>query len=194
MGRRIRSGREGLLRWIVRRRIGISVLGAVVFYLLASPSPAALLMGTPVVFLGEALRTWASGYLRKNETVCRSGPYRYIRHPLYLGNFFLGLGFVLMGGRMELLPLYGLAFGCLYGATVRHEEERLRERFGAAYEAYRRQVPGWIPRRNPGPGGPEGFAWRLVWKHREHRTWLGILFGLSLMALRPWLPLSLWGS
>jgi protein-S-isoprenylcysteine O-methyltransferase Ste14 len=48
------------------------------------------------------------------------------------------------------LPLYAAFVGAAFGAFVRwYEEPTLLRRFGARYEAYRRAVPAWWPRRRP---------------------------------------------
>ena len=59
------------------------------------------------------------------------------------------VGQALVLGRPALL-LYAAAFVAVTAAFARwYEEPTLRERFGAEYEAYRRAVPGWWPRRRP---------------------------------------------
>jgi protein-S-isoprenylcysteine O-methyltransferase Ste14 len=77
------------------------------------------------------------------------GVYRYVRNPMYLAVGATIVGQALLLGRLELL-----AYAALFGATVYcfvrvHEEPTLAERFGSSYEAYRRAVPGWLPRLTP---------------------------------------------
>ena len=45
--------------------------------------------------VGEAIRVWAAGHLEKSREVTRSGPYRFTRHPLYLGSSFIAVGVML---------------------------------------------------------------------------------------------------
>lgn len=77
--------------------------GAVVFLLglaVGVPTVCSCLKGLPLVLLGLGLRYWAAGYIgpdsRASGFVCYkrvvSGPYRYFRHPLYLGNLLLVIG------------------------------------------------------------------------------------------------------
>jgi protein-S-isoprenylcysteine O-methyltransferase Ste14 len=77
------------------------------------------------------------------------GPYRYVRNPIYLAVVAVIVGQALALGQPGLL-LYAAAVG---GATAAfahgHEEPTLRRRFGAQYQAYRRAVPAWWPRRHP---------------------------------------------
>jgi protein-S-isoprenylcysteine O-methyltransferase Ste14 len=77
------------------------------------------------------------------------GLYRYVRNPMYVAVAATIIGQALLLGRPALL-LYALAFGAVVWAFVRgYEEPALARSFGAEYEAYRRAVPGWWPRRRP---------------------------------------------
>lgn len=77
------------------------------------------------------------------------GVYRYVRNPMYLAVLAAIAGQALLLGRLALV-IYGAAVGAVFFAFVRwYEEPGLRRRFGAEYEAYLRNVPGWLPRRRP---------------------------------------------
>jgi protein-S-isoprenylcysteine O-methyltransferase Ste14 len=77
------------------------------------------------------------------------GLYRYVRNPMYLAVGATIVGQALLLGQPVLL-LYAGLFALAVVAFVRwHEEPTLGQRFGAEYEAYRRAVPGWWPRRTP---------------------------------------------
>jgi protein-S-isoprenylcysteine O-methyltransferase Ste14 len=83
------------------------------------------------------------------ERLVVGGAYRYVRNPMYLAVSALIVGQALLLGRPVLL-LYAAAFGAAVLAFVRgYEEPALARRFGAQYEAYRRAVPAWLPRRTP---------------------------------------------
>jgi hypothetical protein len=85
-----------LFRW--RGVIGVIAFG-VVFWL-AVPTFGSCLLGIPLLLVGLATRFWASGYIGTEGRVREigadqrlvSGPYRLLRHPLYIGNFMLVLG------------------------------------------------------------------------------------------------------
>jgi protein-S-isoprenylcysteine O-methyltransferase Ste14 len=75
-----------------------------------------------------------------------SGPYRYVRNPMYVGGVsaLLGSGLAL---RSPAIVLFALAAWALTHALVCfHEEPRLEKLFGESYAAYRRSVNRWIPR------------------------------------------------
>jgi protein-S-isoprenylcysteine O-methyltransferase Ste14 len=83
------------------------------------------------------------------ERLVVGGAYRYVRNPMYLAVSALIVGQALLLGQPVLL-LYAAAFGAAVLAFVRgYEEPALARRFGAQYEAYRRAVPAWLPRRTP---------------------------------------------
>jgi protein-S-isoprenylcysteine O-methyltransferase Ste14 len=82
------------------------------------------------------------------ERLVVGGLYRHVRNPMYVAVAAIVVGQALVLGRPALL-LYAAAFVAVTGAFARwYEEPALRRRFGAEYEAYRRAVPGWWPRRH----------------------------------------------
>ncbi len=103
---------------------------------------------------GWALRLVGAAYLRDRvvqhrdaqaETLCVSGPFRFVRNPLYLGNIILALG---IGA---FAPVCGLGL-LLLGTTgfawilATYETHVMRARFGEAYCSYERSVPALVPR------------------------------------------------
>jgi len=78
-----------------------------------------------------------------------SGFYRYVRNPIYAGFLVLLLGQMLLFGSLGLLEYTAVAW-CIGAVAVRfYEEPTLLRKFGAEYQAYRRAVPAWVPRRHP---------------------------------------------
>lgn len=83
------------------------------------------------------------------ERLVVGGLYRYVRNPMYLAVAATIVGQALLLGRPILL-LYAAVFAVAVAAFVHwYEEPTLRRRFGAQYDAYRRAVPAWWPRREP---------------------------------------------
>ena len=94
------------------------------------------------------------------ERLVVGGLYRYVRNPMYLAVGATIVGQALILGRPGLL-LYALAFSVVVGAFVHlYEEPTLARRFGAQYDAYRREVPAWWPRRRAWRAGPPDGARR----------------------------------
>jgi protein-S-isoprenylcysteine O-methyltransferase Ste14 len=158
---------------------------AVLFLLLAEPTRASVFWGFWVALAGEALRTWASGVIVKTRELATEGPYRIVRNPLYVGNFLVGLGVAVMGGRLGLLALFLAGFLPVYHALARKEEKHLLERYGEAFLTYCREVPRFLPDRVPWP-----FPWvaydarRMFRVHREWQAWLGIYAVTLFLVLR----------
>jgi protein-S-isoprenylcysteine O-methyltransferase Ste14 len=100
-----------------------------------------------VRFVVEGIGTPAP--VAPTEHLVVGGLYRYVRNPMYVAVTAIIVGQALVLGRPALL-LYAAAFVALTATFVRlYEEPVLRQRFGAEYDAYRRAVPGWWPRRRP---------------------------------------------
>jgi protein-S-isoprenylcysteine O-methyltransferase Ste14 len=168
---------------LARYRISFSLLFVIVYLIISKPSLQFFFFGVPLIIAGEALRIWASGYLHKATKLTTSGPYAFIRNPLYLGNFLLGLGFILIAWNLFLFIVFLLLFVFLYYITIRFEEQRMLKLFDKHYLHYKHCVPSIIPRLPPYQGEKEKFKWKQVKKNREYRAIVGItvLFVIQLL-------------
>jgi protein-S-isoprenylcysteine O-methyltransferase Ste14 len=101
--------------------------------------------GAVVMLLGLAVRFWASGYIRKTRELATSGPYSHTRNPLYVGNFLLGLGVCLAANNIWLVLYYSIGFLFIYDGTIKEEEKVLKDKFGASYKEYIKNVPRFFP-------------------------------------------------
>lgn len=80
------------------------------------------------------------------ESLVITGLYRYVRNPMYVAVLAIILGQWLLFADLRLL-LYGAAFWLVtHIFVIAYEEPTLRDSFGAAYDAYRKGVPRWLPR------------------------------------------------
>ena len=108
---------------------------------LATPTRRSLAIGAAIAIVGESLRLWAAGHLEKSREVTQSGPYRYTRHPLYLGSTLIGIGMAVASHHRDRR---GDRRRCIWSLTLtaamRSEEAHLREKFGDAYDAYAREA------------------------------------------------------
>ena len=78
-----------------------------------------------------------------------SGPYRYVRNPMYIGAALV-LGGYGLRERSAAIAMFALAFLLVFHVfVVLVEEPGLERRFGESYLAYKRKVPRWLPRRPP---------------------------------------------
>lgn len=113
------------------------------------------IVGLVVGMAGAVLLVWSSLLLgqlmlheaavREDHTLIESGPYRFIRHPVYAGYLALLLGSSIASLNVSLLLLWPLSFlGILIQAAC--EERLLGTRFGQDYERYVRRTGRLVPR------------------------------------------------
>jgi len=169
--------------WLNRVRVWLPPAFVIVAIILRKP--ASNLWGVPFIALGESLRTWSAGHLVKDETLTVGGPYAYVRNPLYLGSLLNTVGFLVVLGDWALAAVFVVVALGIYIPTVKQEEDYLRRMHGEAFEAYRKAVPGIVPRVRAAQFEVEGigesrFAWGRVFSNVEHKTWVAfvVLFGL----------------
>lgn len=77
--------------------------------------------------------------------VVRAGIYAYLRHPRYLGYILTFFGLALLTGALGIFAL-AIVTVLMYVIVAPLEERELRNRYGAYYSAYAREVPRFIPR------------------------------------------------
>lgn len=139
------------------RQVG-GLLLCVVFALTANPQRELLLAAVPMVLAGIGIRLWASGIITKNRELATAGPYRYVRHPLYAGNILVVAGFVLASGNWWSAPVAVFFLLFYYPPAVEYEERKLRDIFGADWDAYARGNRALLPRFSAPAEGP-GARW-----------------------------------
>jgi protein-S-isoprenylcysteine O-methyltransferase Ste14 len=91
-------------------------------------------------------RNWSATItVKQDHDLITSGPYRFVRHPIYTG-LLLGLaGIAVARGEWRGVLGVVLAFGAFW-RKLRIEERWMREQFGGAYDEYSRRVAALIPR------------------------------------------------
>lgn len=147
----------------------VAVLGGVIEMkgrvpFLSTPIPAWLLWpamasvawtGVAASFAGLLLRLWAVLTLRTrysrtlliqdDQSLERKGPYRFVRHPGYLGSLLCLNGFALASGSAAATLVSLVATLWAYAYRIRSEDAMLIEAFGESYETYRREVRALLP-------------------------------------------------
>jgi protein-S-isoprenylcysteine O-methyltransferase Ste14 len=83
--------------------------------------------------------------------IVAAGPYTWVRNPMYLGGFLVLAGFGLVQRSPAILLFAAAWLLVVHLAVVGLEEPDLQRKFGASYDAYRRTVPRWLPRRPAAP-------------------------------------------
>lgn len=146
------AGKSG---WI---RIGLLVVFLFIFsnwhgvYDLADPSLPLEALGAALAVCGVAFAIWARIYLGSNwgmpmtervdHELVTSGPYRYVRHPIYTGAFFAMLGSALVSPWWTIM-LVALTIYFAYSAF--EEEKTMLAKFPQAYADYIKRSKRFIP-------------------------------------------------
>ena len=124
---------------------------------------------------GEALRIWAAGHIDKGREITRSGPYRFLRHPLYAGSTLMGIGFAIAAWSLPVAALCAAYLGLTLAAAVRTEEAALDARFEGAYTAYREGRAAPVRRR---------FSMARAIANREYRAAAGLVAAFAFLYWR----------
>lgn len=174
-----------LLRKVTVKTIPVYIL-MVVLILVARPKLSFFLAGFPLIILGELLRIWAAGHLSKNKEVTTTGPYAYVKNPLYLGTFLIMTGFCLLASQWIILGVGLLAFFSYYAPFKKKaESDRLRQIFGSAWDEYDRSVPDYLPRLSPyEKRGRHVWEWSRVVSNSEHETAVVTALGVLILSMR----------
>jgi len=101
----------------------------------------ALVASACLVTAGHA----AVGPERPPGALVSAGPFRYVRHPLYLGCVLFYLGLALSTASLLSLALVVVIF-IFYNYIAGYEERLLEERLGEAYRRYKTATGKWVPR------------------------------------------------
>ena len=173
---------------IARRiRVPLGFLFAVLYFWLARPTWRSVALGAVVVSPGLLIRALASGHVRKNEALATSGPYAYIRNPLYLGSLLIGIGFGLAARSWGVGIGLVVMFFAIYLPVMRNEEVFLRQRF-PEFDEYARRVPRLLPRlasaSKDANKASSSFSRELYLKHREYHALIGALAMMAVLAIK----------
>lgn len=119
---------------LYRFRAVIAVPFFMILLVFARPSSLYVLASFLIV-IGLLMRIWAAGYIGKQsrktefcaEFVITNGPYRYVKHPLYLGNFLLVGGVILLFNAPLLLSVLLIVLFVAEYSIIIHSEMRFLE-------------------------------------------------------------------
>src|ERR1051326_3194890 len=141
------------------RKITVKLLAvyAVVIAAIFLADPKVDKWRTPPFWIGVVLllaslwiRIWAAGHLVKNKVLTVTGPYAYVKNPLYIGTFLgmIGTAFLTMGDPKQTIPYYRYMNWIIVGVALlafifyyipykkKREGNRLHDNFGEAWDHY----------------------------------------------------------
>ncbi len=109
-----------------------------------------------VALFGQLIRILTVGFTPKNtsgrntatqvaDTLNTSGMYSVVRHPLYVGNFFMWLGVAMLTQHLWFIVAFVLMYWMYYERIMYTEEQFIEGKFGEAFRKWARQTPAIIP-------------------------------------------------
>jgi len=182
------------IRWIHRRRpllTALFVLAVIGLALLDRDPPADLLRPRlSALFLipwllmlyGVGIRIWGAGNLRKNQEITRTGIYRMVRHPLYVGSLAMFLAmFLTVGNALTGLILFVAMVVLVYYPTMLDEEAYLETNFPEQTSGYL-HLPRLVPNllRLPEAMETDRFTFRTAYDNLGIRS-AGFLIALPVL-------------
>jgi protein-S-isoprenylcysteine O-methyltransferase Ste14 len=165
-------------------------IGVLLLVIFAKPRMPGIMVGLILIILGEGFRIWAAGYLQKNETLTVTGPYAYVKNPLYIGSIFIATGFCILASNIYLLAAVTFMF-CFHYIPYkkRVEGDRLRKIFGSQFEDYDQKVPDYIPSWKPYSDQKKSWRFGVFIENSEEGILTIIIAGILLILSRPY-----WGN
>lgn len=145
--------RTGLLGWfdyirfneILRQVIGLLMVAVCAYF--AKPDSGTVSIGLALVVVGQVFRIYAAGYIFKNKQLASTGPYALVRHPLYLGNFIILIGFTIASANLYVVAGVILFFLIWYPAAIAYEDSKLENIFGDEWREWSKNIRAIIPGR-----------------------------------------------
>lgn len=131
-------------RYRYRQFVGLSYV--VLVSVLGEPEQTLFAVGTVLIVLGELVRGWASGHVKKNAVLATDGPYSFVRHPLYVGNTLIMAGFALAASLWWSVPLMVFYMLFFYPHTISVEDNKLHSLFKEEWEKWSSERNALIPR------------------------------------------------
>ena len=122
-----------------------------------------------ISLLGQAIQGWCFASLVKNRELSVRGPYLLVRNPMYLGRFFLILGFVCLLDSLVAIVVYAVLYYPYMLYRVMREERRLRRAYPDEFARYCSEVRRFLPSiRRLGDPAVRFFDWEIFRENHGH--------------------------
>jgi len=188
--------------WLFKRRSWLPVfiiVGGVAMMYLGNRQAILFDMRDELIFLGvsifgQIIRALTVGFTPRNtsgrntvngqvaDELNVTGIYSLLRHPLYLGNFFMWLGPVLFLRSVEAAVLFVLIYWLYYERIMFAEEQFLRRKFGDIYDKWSEKVSPFIPYSFNYIRPSLPFSVRIVLK-KEYNSFVNIFVIFTILDL-----------
>lgn len=145
-----------------------------------------------IAMLGQFIRVITIGHTPKGtsgrntkegqvaEVLNTKGIYSVVRHPLYLGNYFMWLGIIVYVGNWWFTVVCSLLYWLYYERIMFTEEYFLRNKFGQTYLQWSEKVPAFWPRLTQWSSSDADFSMRNVLK-REYSGFFAVFLSFALV-------------
>jgi len=130
---------------ILRQGIGLLLVAVCAHF--AEPDSGTVTAGLAIALVGQVFRIYAAGFIFKNKQLASNGPYALVRHPLYLGNFLILIGFTLAAANLYVLIGVILFFLIWYPAAIAYEDGKLERIFEDEWREWSKNIRAIIPGR-----------------------------------------------
>jgi len=130
---------------ILRQGIGLLLVAVCAYF--AKPDSGTVAIGLAMAVVGQVFRIYAAGFIHKNRQLASNGPYALVRHPLYLGNFLILIGFTLACANLYVVAGVILFFLIWYPAAIAYEDSKLERIFEDEWRAWSKNIHAIIPGR-----------------------------------------------
>lgn len=159
------GNRSGLAGFIDRLRyheasrqgLGLVLLLVCAYFAMPAGEPR-IVAGFMLAAIGQAWRIYAAGVIHKNRQLASTGAYSLVRHPLYLGNFLILVGFAIASGNWIVMAVVVFFFLFYYPTAIRYEDHKLEGIFGDEWRTWSRNIPGMFPTH-------------LKWQSNQDASW-----------------------
>jgi protein-S-isoprenylcysteine O-methyltransferase Ste14 len=146
------------LRYHEASRQWFAVLFVPLVSYFGQPTREMLIAGGIVALIGALIRLWASGHVKKNKVLATDGPYAYVRHPLYVGNILILLGFSMASNLWWAYALMVFLILFYYPPAISYEDAKLNRTFGEEWQNWSKNIHALIPSFH-GKAGSTGSEW-----------------------------------
>jgi hypothetical protein len=184
LGARLEAGLARRLH-TTRRAACEYALIALAFYR-ADPTPTSLAVGAGVAACGEALRITTAGYGYKVGELTMRGPYRFVRHPYFLGTALIVVGIALGARDVYAVAAAIVGLTLMFRWTMALDEARWERFLGPAFARYRVSVPAFVPRLWGVRAEPDNRGFSLQYavfrgRHRELDALIALALAFGLL-------------
>jgi protein-S-isoprenylcysteine O-methyltransferase Ste14 len=141
------SGRFDRIRYneILRQGMGLLLVAACAHFTRLDSGTVAI--GLALAVVGQVFRIYAAGFIHKNKQLASSGPYALVRHPLYLGNILILIGFTLASANLFVMIAVIVFFLVWYPAAIAYEDGKLENIFEDEWRTWSKNIRAVIPGR-----------------------------------------------